>query len=48
MFPAPAGMNLPQRRISDSMGCVPRASGDEPQSFTQMMPTAACSPRQRG
>ena len=48
LFPAPAGMNRGSAAGWVRRPPVPRASGDEPPSFSTRTLTTSCSPRQRG
>ena len=48
VFPARAGMSLTASRIDDLIECVPRASGDEPNTIDKVITEYKCSPRERG
>ena len=48
VFPARAGMSPVSRTASRTTGCVPRASGDEPELLSQATVKMKCSPRERG
>ena len=48
VFPARAGMSPGAAAPQQKENSVPRASGDEPETFQSMQGIAACSPRERG
>ena len=48
VFPARAGMSPPTGQSPQNRPCVPRASGDEPQSTEEIHDLNKCSPRERG
>ena len=48
VFPARAGMSPVGASINAVIGCVPRASGDEPGFTIPKVIGAGCSPRERG
>ena len=48
VFPARAGMSRCQLFAGGGGGCVPRASGDEPEGENMAGERQLCSPRERG
>ncbi len=48
MFPAYAGMNLPECLCDEDIADVPRIRGDEPAGFFLDFSKPVCSPHTRG